>query len=246
MNEINSKKYVSKKLIISGNVVEYYEYENGYIKGGTSSGGRGDGNGENQNKNRKDTISRAQKRLRRLINSNAGQYGDCTSKFFTLTFGEQVEDIEQANIEFKNFIKRLNWKLYETKKRVIKYSAVIEFQKTGRIHYHIIFYNLPYTHWKTLLEVWRGSTLAGGIDIRKIDHVDNVGAYMVKYMGKESHDDRLKGKKMYFNSRGLKEPLEILDKKEVENLVDSLPRPKFETTFDNDYLGDIKYSQHIL
>ena len=36
--------------------------------------------------------------------------------------------------------------------------------------------------------------------------VDNVGAYIVKYMDKDMIDERLVGKKAYFTSRNLKRP----------------------------------------
>jgi hypothetical protein len=36
--------------------------------------------------------------------------------------------------------------------------------------------------------------------------VDNVGAYMVKYMSKDFIDERLMGKKSYFTSKNLKRP----------------------------------------
>ncbi|MGX7112794.1 rolling circle replication-associated protein [Gemella cuniculi] len=62
---------------------------------------------------------------------------DDKTKFMTLTF--KIQDTDFSNNEFTNFIKRLNYKLREVKKTMLKYIAVWEKQKRGAIHYRIIF-----------------------------------------------------------------------------------------------------------
>lgn len=177
-----------------------------------------------------------------------GQYGkEFTSKFVTLTFRENVKDLKTANYEFKKFMQRLNYYMFGTKKANIKYSCVPEFQKRGAVHYHLIFYNLPYLKANDLESIWGN----GFIKVNKIDNVDNVGAYICKYMTKENTDKRLEGNKCYFNSRGLLKPLEYTDKKDkkiVESLEDSLQMQNlsYSANFDNDYVGDIAYYQFNL
>lgn len=100
-------------------------------------------------------------KLSRLIDVN---FDDKTS-FMTITFKENVTNIEYANAEFKKFIKRLNYKLFKTKKAELKYIAVWELQKRGAIHYHIIFFSLPYIAHTELRKLW---TL-GSINIKKIN-----------------------------------------------------------------------------
>ena len=39
----------------------------------------------------------------------------CQSKFVTLTFKDNVTDLDKANYEFRQFIKRLNYKVYGKK-----------------------------------------------------------------------------------------------------------------------------------
>lgn len=52
--------------------------------------------------------------------------------------------------------------------------------------------------------------MAGGfVQVNRIDHVDNVGAYVVKYMLKDTEDPRLMGENAYLHSRGLNEPYEV-------------------------------------
>lgn len=187
-----------------------------------------------------------------MINANIGQYGkEFTAKFLTLTFKENVQDIEQANYEFQKFIKRLNYKLYGTKKANLKYTTVIEFQKRGAIHYHTIIYNMPYLKANEISNIWGN----GFIKINKIDDIDNVGAYVGEYLGQDEkgqgkniEDDRLRGQKSYFSSRGLFKPIEITDKKIVEAVAAALPfeKLKYSSQFDNDYLGTIFYKQYNL
>lgn len=240
---------VTKKMIISGDVIEIYEYQNGYLKGYedkiSKSGRKKDFKSENYDDNRKKTLQRARKNLRRIINSNFNQYGEeFTSKFLTLTFAENIQDIKQANYEFEKFIKRLNYYVFGTKQANLKYSGVIEFQKRGAVHYHVVLYNLPYIRAKTINEIWdKGKQ--GNIKINRIDSVDNVGAYVCKYMTDEIEDERLQGKKCYFNSRDLLKPIEITNKKRVEATAIALPLKhlKYRTSFDNEYTGTTNYYQ---
>ena len=227
----------NKKIIISGNIMEVYLYDKdviyGYKDNRKMSCGRSvSASDENKDINRDKVLQRARRDLRRIINSNCEKY----SKFVTLTFADNVDDLDYCNNEFKKFVKRLNYH-YKIK---LKYSAVIEFQKRGALHYHCIFYNLTQKlDVKKLSELWGN----GFIKINKIDNVDNVGAYICKYMTK-SDDDRLCGRKMYFNSRNLNKPQEITNEKDVEALLNSLHRESitYSNIFSNDY-NTITYLQ---
>ena len=244
---------VEKKLIQSGDVIEIYEYSEGYIKGYTLTENeierrKGFKNNTDDTDSRERSLRRAKTNLRRLINANVGQYGrEFVAKFLTLTFRENIQDIKQANYEFSKFIKRLNYRLYGTKKVNLKYTTVIEFQKRGAIHYHTIIYNMPYLKADELSNIWGN----GYIKINKIDDIDNVGAYVGEYLGKaeqgkDAEDDRLKGQKTYFSSKGLFKPLEITDKKIVEQVADALQnrKPTYTATYENEYLGIVTYKQY--
>lgn len=236
------------KLITSGNILELYSYEKEVRTGKDAereenNGRRGNGKVEDwdlfkqvKKKNREDSLVKAKKNLRRLINANVDQWGE-TTKFLTLTYSENFQDIKQSNYNFNKFIKRINYQL-DIK---LKYSCVIEFQKRGAIHYHLVTYNLPYIDSKILEEIWSH----GFIKVNKVDEVDNVGAYVTKYMTKDNRDPRLEGEKCYFNSRGLKKPVEtIINEKEIETLRESLsPKEVYSSDFENEYLGRIHYSQ---
>lgn len=248
---------VTHKIIQSGDIIEIYEYSEGYLKGykldeNERNGRKSSETNSDDTDSRERALKRAKANLRRLINSNVGQYGkEFTAKFLTLTFKENVQDIKQANYEFKKFIKRLNYKLYGTKKANLKYTTVIEFQKRGAIHYHTIIYNMPYLKSNEISNIWGN----GFVKINKIDDVDNVGAYVGEYLGqaekgqgKSAEDDRLRGQKSYFSSRGLFKPIEITDKKIVEQVATALLNEKasYSATFENEHLGNITYKQYNL
>lgn len=139
--------------------------------------------------------------IARLIDMNF----DYKTKFLTLTFKENRQDIDDTNSEFKKFIKRLNYNLYKTKKSQISYLATWEKQKRGAIHYHIILFNFPYVPHKTLVTIWG----YGGVHINKIDvdSVENRGRYVSKYFDKELELKEHK-KKAFFKSQNLKLPKE--------------------------------------
>lgn len=237
------KKYVDKKIIISGDILEVYEYENGYILGRRDNNEKSNTKSLNYEENRKKTLQRARANLKRIINSNIGMYG-VKPKFLTLTFKENIQDLNIAHYEFKKFIQRVNYEIFKSKKSFLKYTAVVEFQKRGAIHYHVIFYNLPYITSNMIEKIWNN----GFVKINAIDNVKNVGSYVTKYMQKSLNDKRLEGRKCYFNSKGLYKPIEITEKKQVEELINKLPDDKkiYSANYKNDYLGNIKYSQYKL
>lgn len=75
--------------------------------------------------------------------------------FIILTFAENITNTETANYEFTKFIQRFNYEIIH-KKSYLQYSVVIEFQKRGAIHYHVVFYNLPFVKdlKSKLLKLW--------------------------------------------------------------------------------------------
>jgi len=190
-------------------------------------------------------LKRAKANLRRIINANVGQYGEeFTAKFLTLTFKENNTDLCYANSQFTKFIKRLNYKVFNTKISNLKYTAVVEFQKRGAVHYHVILYNIPYIKADEISQIWGN----GFIKINKIDNITNVGAYLAEYLGGDEDEKRLEDRRSYFSSRGLFKPVEITDRKMVEKVGAALPLEKmtYSATYENEYLGEISYKQYNL
>lgn len=251
------------RMIQSGDIVEIIRYEKLILihdteereKGLGSSLGRSvEASEEDKQRHREYTLYKARNDVRRLINSNVYQWQDEYGKtfrpvFLTLTFADNVTDLDDAHSEFRRFIKRLG--NYVTGfEGSLKYVVVPEFQKRGAVHYHLVLFNLPYTPAKELQRIWG----QGFIKINAIDEVDNVGAYICKYMTKEEDGDqkeRLRGRKCYFSSRGLHKPKEVKARsgtekeKEIEEAATSLSQFKrFSTHHESDYLGLIEYTQY--
>jgi len=235
------------KVVISGCMLEMYRYSKGVFRVHVNKNGRagkGATTDDQKEKNRKVAIMRARRNIRRLVNANIGKWGrDVTCKFVTLTFRDNIDNISMCNYEFKKFIKRLNYEIYGKKCSNLKYTGVIEFQERGAVHYHVVFYNLPYTKADVIEQVWGN----GFIKINRIDNIENVGAYICKYLSKDNNDDRLRGRKCYFNSRGLRQPIErYCDNDEMERLKESMPglSLRYRSEFENEYIGKVMYEQY--
>lgn len=82
----------------------------------------------------------------------------------TLTFHDNITNIEIANTELKKFIQRLNRRLAK-KSQKAKYLATWEKQKPGAIHYHVIFFSLGYIKKSELEKIWRN----GFVQINKVN-----------------------------------------------------------------------------
>ncbi|MGG1370004.1 Rep protein [Priestia megaterium] len=227
------------KVVISGGVYEFYRYEDTVFRGYEQKRGASAVNiyydsegtalkldyetGELIPKNlesRARSNIRARNELRRLALSNFSN----KSKFITLTFKEDMRDIAESNKLFKAFARKL--RKIQTG---FKYIAVIEFTKAGRIHYHMLC-NLKYVPAKKIEKAWG----QGFIKINRIDHVDNIGAYVIKYMTKDDADTRLIGKKMYQTSKGLKRPEEIIGKK-AEYLYEQMKKEQRKKVYSSSY-----------
>ncbi|MDR2834534.1 MAG: Rep protein [Streptococcaceae bacterium] len=139
--------------------------------------------------------------IARLIDQNF----DTQTKFLTLTFKENLQDISTTNNHFKKFILRLNYQIFQSKKNQLKYLATWEKQKRGAIHYHLVLFSFPYIQGKRLTEIWGH----GFIKINKIDvdSIANRGRYLSKYFAKDLEMKEHK-KKAFFKSRNLQLPKE--------------------------------------
>lgn len=227
------------KAIVSGGIYEFYRYDDTIFRGYERKTGSSvpndffDSEGNPMNldyetgelipkkiNSRARSNIRARNELRRLALTNFSN----KSKFITLTFKENMTDLAESNKLFKAFIRDLRKKQSD-----LKYIAVIEFQKRGAIHYHLLC-NLKYIKAKVLEETWGH----GFIKINRINHVDNIGAYVIKYMTKEDADPRLVGKKMYQTSQKLERPKELVGK-QAEYLYEQMLKEKRKKVYSSSY-----------
>ncbi len=190
------------------------------------------------------SVNRTRTEIRRLINSNPQ-----LNKFMTLTFAKSTTDLKTANYIFNQFIKRMTYKYPD-----FEYLAIPEFQKDidfygkkkpngGSVHYHVLC-KLPFVHFREITKIWG----QGNIDIKRLNNVTNIGAYVCKYLSKEMFDERTFNKKKFFRSQTLKEPVEILGwfaQKFAEKFL-SLLVPAFEKTFESEWVGEVEYKAFTL
>lgn len=228
-------QYYNKQAICCGNVMEVIEYGHGVCTGfECKSTGKKTTGKRKESKN----INQAALKLRRLINCNVAE----NDLFITLTYKENLEDVKKGKEDFKNFIKRWNYQRKKKKEKPLKYIYVVEFQKRGAVHFHCIFFNVGYIKKKELSDLWG----LGFVKVNKIEHVDNVGAYVVKYMQKDLVDDRLVNSDLYGRSRGnLEEPIIIKDPQEIALLEGTYKSNcTYKKTYPSEYYKTITYKQY--
>lgn len=120
------------------------------------------------------------KKLRYLINNNF--VGAKNELFLTLTYAENMTDHKRLYFDLDKFLKRLRYKYI--KKSNIEYITVIEPQKRGAWHAHIL---LKFTDLKeiyipnsVIAEIW-GLGFVNVQSIAKMS-IDNIGAYLTAYL----------------------------------------------------------------
>jgi len=191
---------------------------------------------------------RSKKVARRIIFCNAWRWykdnGRPYSPFLlTLTFEENIKDLKTANRMFSKFIQRFNYMLTGKKKAYLQYLGVVEFQKRGAIHYHVIIFNLPYIKHKvyeTIRNIWG----QGRIELKKVDTIERLIGYLSKYMVKDFSDKKLANKKRYFTSKKIKRPLISYDP--YTGFFLPVGRLVFEKEMEFKYVGRIVYRRYIL
>jgi hypothetical protein len=202
-----SKAY-QKKAIVYGNKIEVYEFQKCQV---SFENERIFYTRQKDGVRTKSSVNRARNELYRLVDCNISAHGKYKPVFATLTYEDNISDLRQCNGNFKNFLKRLNYRLGTS----LKYIAVPEWQKRGAVHYHIVFFNLPYIDKFLFEEIWG----QGLTNIQVVKKLRSMGAYLAKYFSKACHDSRLYAQKAYMCSRGLKRPVDIYGGQEVDEVV---------------------------
>lgn len=256
------------KLIQCGHVLEVYKYDKAPVNFSITHEEENKPDPEKEwiyetEKTSKEDYSRynanvRRNKLRRMILANFNE----NSKFITLTFKENVTDLDIANKEFKKFIQRMKQRFDD-----FKYLAVIEFQKRGAVHYHMIS-DLPFIQKGLLYSLWQNRKISrskksnfycigeipsgckqGFVKINNISHVDNVGAYIVKYMTKESDNPLLENRKTYLYSKNLiKETVITGDTAEsiIESMDLNYKDPVYQNEYETEFLGMARYKEYNL
>ncbi len=162
-------------------------------------------------------INRSKLECQRLAKANSNEW----RTFITLTFEENIIDINYANKRLKYFIDKIR-RVFKN----FKYICIPEFQKRGAVHYHLltnisidderfIFAQEDNKKFKHIKYWNEGFTKVDNLykDIKKI-----IG-YISKYMTKDI-DNRLYNHHRYLFSRNLEKPkisyLDLNNQKHLE------------------------------
>lgn len=220
--------------------------------------------GESKNKrdNFTKSIMRARKKVFDTIACNVNCIPDYKGeiqrpKFLTLTFSENITNLQEANAEFTLFNKRLSYHLYKVRRNVLKYICIPEFQKRGAVHFHILYFNLPYVDFKELAKIWgQGYIFIEGI--KEKNEIEDFAKYVSKYINKENSkgednynlylDKDMLNQKRYFVSRGLNKPeIYKLDiNKEIYQMIIAQLKDFHSNNyeFENDFVGKIEFNNY--
>ncbi len=118
-------------------------------------------------------------RLRDLLNTNITDVKKC--RWVTLTYAENMKDPKRLYEDFKNFNKRMKYALSKEGHKY-EYIVCMEPQGRGAWHAHLVMIfeeQAPYIDNKFMADTWgHGFTVT-----KKLEDVDNVGAYLTAYLG---------------------------------------------------------------
>ena len=212
----NKRQLYNIKLVVCGNYTMVYYYRKKKMRNSNDiedlnlkskvvncydSGNNKIGNTLHEIEER--SIIRSKLECQRLAKCNINEW----ETFITLTFEDNITDLEYANKRFRYFIDKV-----KRVKKDFKYLCITEFQKRGATHYHLLtnisindsqlIYsqedNPKFKHIKYWLDGFTSIELIKG-DPKKV-----IG-YISKYMTKDI-DNRLFNRHRYFYSRNLIKP----------------------------------------
>lgn len=129
----------------------------------------------------KKSLARTFRIARGLINANVTDVNKV--RWITLTYAENMTDTRQLYADFEKFNKRFQTFSRRNGYGNPEYIVMMEPQGRGAWHCHLLYLfdlvKAPYIANKTLKDIWGH----GFVKIKKLDNVDNVGAYLTAYLG---------------------------------------------------------------
>ena len=121
------------------------------------------------------SVAKSLKRLRDLLNANITDVTYC--RWVTLTYAENMTDAKKLQRDFKHFNDRCR-KIFGH----YEYITAAEPQGRGAWHLHCVFIfdkKAPYMDNAVVRDCWK----KGFVTVKRLDDVDNVGAYLTAYLG---------------------------------------------------------------
>ena len=118
---------------------------------------------------------------RGVINANVTDVSKV--RWCTLTYAENMTDTKRLYEDFKKFNMRFQWYCKQHGYSKPEYIVMMEPQGRGAWHAHLLYIwqdmKAPFIPNEEFRELWGH----GFVRIKKLDNVDNVGAYLTAYLG---------------------------------------------------------------
>lgn len=195
----NKNPNIQVKVTEMGNVIEvqYMSHRNckqtiQMLPGGEqfiicASGEIKDVEHHNTRKDNKKGLYKTFANARGLINSNVTDVSKV--RWCTLTYAENMTDPKKLYEDFKLFNMRLQYYCKSKGYSKPEYIVMMEPQGRGAWHAHLLYIwedmKAPYISNQEFREIWSH----GFVRIKKLDNVDNVGAYLTAYLGDMEIDE---------------------------------------------------------
>jgi len=170
-----------------------------------------------QGERRIDNLYRARSNINRLVIANTN-WKENAPRFVTFTFAKNITSLEEAHVYWRTFMRK-----FKIMFPALKYLGVVEFQKRGAVHYHVLFFNLPFKFGmkETIRNTW-GQGFIKFKSASRLRKIDELGLYLSKYLQKEIMDMRLRGEKAYFCSKNLTRPIVYRDETTCSQLLSTI------------------------
>lgn len=141
----------------------------------------------NTRKDNKKGLYKTFARCRGMINANVTDVEKV--RWCTLTYTENMTDTKQLYKDFQQFNQRFQYFCKIKGYSKPEYIVMMEPQGRGAWHAHLLYIwqdmKAPYIANKEFRELWGH----GFVTIKKLDNVDNVGAYLTAYLGDMELDE---------------------------------------------------------
>ena len=135
------------------------------------------------------SLYRTFKTVRGIINANVTDVRNV--KWITLTYAENMQDSKKLYKDFEKFNKRFQYYIKKLGYNKAEYIVMCEPQGRGAWHCHLLYIFdrvAPFIPNSEIERLWG----QGFTKTKKLDDVDNVGAYLTAYLGDMDVNDAFK------------------------------------------------------
>jgi len=248
----------NQKIVVSGLIVEKYMYKNRALNYGISChrGFNKKHSIPQKKDNSKYNQFRRKQQFIRLVDSNVKAYPKIPLNsvnstpltispvtyyppvLFGTTYNYHETDISKGKSDTHLLFKKMNEYLG---KGDLKYLSVAELQKSGRVHFHNLLFNMPHIHFSVLERLWG----KGATNVQRADRIKSLSLYLAKYLTK-SFNTRERYQKSFISAHNLKKPITIYNPLQVERISQRLNNNQitYKSSYESFWHGKIDYVRY--